>query len=94
MKEKIYMIPVNDAYRSTQGCPLCQLKRTVESSSLDYFLGPSLMEPDVRVSTNTTGFCGQHLKKMYGKEINRLGLGLMLHTHMQDSKQTFLLEFT
>ena len=87
MKEKIYMIPVNDAYRSTQGCPLCQLKRTVESSSLDYFLGPSLMEPDVRVSTNTTGFCGQHLKKMYGKEINRLGLGLMLHTHMQDLRK-------
>ncbi len=87
MKEKIYMIPVNDAYRSSQGCPLCLLKKTVEASSLDYYLGPSLMEPDVRVSTNETGFCGRHLKQMYGKEINRLGLGLMLHTHIKDLRK-------
>ena len=86
MKEKIYTIPVNDAYRSVCGCPLCELAGHVEKSSLDYYLGASLMEPDVRTSTNSTGFCGQHLSKMYKMEINRLGLGLMLHTHMIDLK--------
>ena len=84
MKEKIYTIPVNDAYRSSASCPLCELERNVEQSSLDYYLGPSLMEPDVRVSTNKTGFCGKHLQKLYDREINRLGLGLMLHTHLKD----------
>jgi len=84
MKEKIYTIPVTDAYRSSSACPLCELARNVENNSLDYYLGPSLMEPDVRVSTNRTGFCGRHLQMMYGREINRLGLGLMLHTHLLD----------
>jgi hypothetical protein len=84
MKEKIYTIPVNDAYRSQASCPLCELSKNVEQSALDYYLGPSLMEPDVRVSTNTTGFCGHHLQKLYSREINRLGLGLMLHTHLKD----------
>lgn len=84
MKEKIYTIPVNDAYRSAAPCPLCSLAKSVEQSSLDYYLGASLMEPDVRVSTNKIGFCGTHLQKLYGREINRLGLGLMLHTHLQD----------
>jgi len=87
MKEKIYTIPVNDAYRSACACPLCELSANVESSSLDYYLGPSLMEPDVRKSTNKTGFCGRHLHMMYGREINRLGLGLMLHTHLVDLKK-------
>ncbi len=84
MKERIYMIPVNDAYRSSALCPLCELRNAVENSSLEYYLGPSLMEPDVRISTNTKGFCGDHLQKMYGREINRLGMGLMLHTHLVD----------
>ena len=85
--EKIYTIPVNDAYSSSCACPLCALKAKVESDALDYYLGPSLMEPDTRVLTNQSGFCGDHLNKMFGREINRLGMGLMLHTHIQDVKK-------
>ena len=85
--EKIYTIPVNDAYSSSCACPLCALKAKVEADSLDYYLGPSLMEPDNRVLTNKSGFCGDHLNKMFGREINRLGMGLMLHTHIQDVKK-------
>lgn len=84
MKEKIYTIPVTDAYMENTACPLCFLRQNIEKSTLDYYLGPSLMEPDVRVETNKTGFCGAHLDKMYATEINRLGLALMLHTHLQD----------
>ncbi|MDD3959718.1 MAG: ABC transporter substrate-binding protein [Clostridiaceae bacterium] len=83
MKEKIYTIPVNDAYRSDTACPLCKLRADVEKSTLDFYLGASLMEPDTRVATNKLGFCRDHLSKMYGREINRLGVGLMLHTHMK-----------
>ena len=84
MKDKIYTIPVTDAYQTDCACPLCFLQDVLEKNALDYYLGPSLMEPDVRASTNESGFCKDHLQQMYDREINRLGLGLMLHTHVKD----------
>ncbi|HAL74424.1 MAG TPA: ABC transporter substrate-binding protein [Clostridiales bacterium] len=81
MKEKIYTIPVNDAYASAGPCPLCSLESTMNDNLLAYYLGPSLMEPDVRQVTNDRGFCRDHLTALYKREENRLGLGLMLHTH-------------
>jgi hypothetical protein len=81
MKEKIYTIPVNDAYAAPGHCPLCTLESTMAGNLVDYYLGPALMEPDVRVIINEKGFCRGHLADLYNREENRLGLGLMLHTH-------------
>lgn len=81
MKEKIYTIPVNDAYAAAGACPLCTLESTMNDNLLAYYLGPSLMEPDVRQVTNDRGFCRDHLNALFRREENRLGLGLMLHTH-------------
>ncbi|MBN1892358.1 MAG: ABC transporter substrate-binding protein [Clostridiales bacterium] len=89
MKETIYTIPVNDAYRSECACPLCKLHSDIERSTIDFYLGASLMEPDTRVATNTLGFCREHLRMMYGREINRLGIGLMIHTHMKQLRSDF-----
>ncbi len=82
--EKIYMIPVNDAYTDACGCPLCDLKEKSERNYLEYYLGPSLMEPDTRKITNKTGFCPDHMGKLNRSVTNRLGLGLMMHTHLKD----------
>ena len=83
MKEKIYTLPVNDAFRrNDRDCPLCVLEESLNTQMLDYYLGPSLMEPDVRKSTNDLGFCRQHALALVARENNRLGLGLMLHTHL------------
>lgn len=83
MKEKIYTIPVNDAFRrNDRDCPMCVLREKLEGEMLDYYLGPSLMESDVRVSTNERGFCRTHANALYNREHNRLGLGLMLHTRV------------
>ncbi len=82
--EKIYMIPVNDAYSSECECPVCYLRKKAENDYLDYYLGPSLMEPDTRKITNKTGFCPEHMGKLNKRETARLGLGLMLHTHLKD----------
>lgn len=82
MKEKIYTIPVNDAFANPDICPLCSLETAMNRNLVDYYLGPALMEPDVRKVTNDKGFCGQHLKELYNREENRLGLGLILHTHI------------
>ena len=87
MKDKIYTIPVTDAYASECACPLCFLKSEIAEKTVDYYLGPSLMEPDVRTETNKVGFCAEHLSMMYKKEINRLGMGLMLHTHLKDVRE-------
>ncbi len=84
MKEKIYTIPVNDAFANPAVCPLCSLEDNLNESLLEYYLGPSLMESDVRQTTNKDGFCREHLNQLYKKEMNRLGLGLMLHTHLLD----------
>jgi len=69
--EKIYMIPVNDAYIETCGCPVCRLHDKAENNYLEYYLGPSLMEPDTRIITNKTGFCPVHMGKLNKAVTNR-----------------------
>ena len=92
--EKIYTIPVNDAYSQNEICPLCFLKNKCEEDYLEYYLGPSLMEPDTRKITNKSGFCPDHMGKLNKAEVNRLGLGLMLHTHLKDVKSDLSADFS
>ena len=81
MEEKIYTIPVNEAFEETDGCPFCRLFRKLEDDELDLILGASMMEPDVRQKTNKLGFCGKHNRRMFGMK-NRLGMGLMMESHL------------
>ena len=55
MKEKIYTIPVTEAFSEECECPLCVLHKKLEDENIDYILGPSLMEPDGRIETNEKG---------------------------------------
>ena len=82
MKEKIYTIPVNVAFDEGGECPFCNMYRRLEQESVDYMLGPAYMEDDIRMETNKKGFCSRHYTLMYNQQ-NRLGLALMLHTHLQ-----------
>ncbi|HHV60994.1 MAG TPA: ABC transporter substrate-binding protein [Clostridiaceae bacterium] len=82
MKETIYTIPVTEAFSVDCECPMCLLEKDCEEKSVEYFLGPSLMEPDVRIETNKKGFCKRHYELMYIKKANQLGLGLMIDTHL------------
>jgi len=88
MKERIYTIPVNDAFNTPCECPVCEMENKTTNDLLAYFMGPSMMEPDVRISTNTKGFCREHLAAMYNRQENRLALGLMLHTHLVEMCET------
>ena len=81
MKEKLYTIPVNDAFHVDCECPICQMHRTLETNAIEFVMGPSYMEDDIRLETDRVGFCAHHLELMYLNQ-NRLGLGLMLKTHM------------
>ena len=82
MSEHIHTIPVLDALRDPCGCAFCQMEKKLEQDVINFVLGPSYMEDDVRMETNKVGFCKKHMQAMY-KEQNRLGLALMLHTHTQ-----------
>ena len=82
MKEQLYTIPVNDAFQSDCECPLCKMKRDLEKNAIEYTLGPSYMEDDNRAMTDEAGFCEKHIQSLY-QEKNRLGLALILSTHMQ-----------
>lgn len=80
MKEQLYTIPVNEAFDNKCECPVCVMYHKIEEGALDFTLGPSYMEDDVRMVTDKVGFCERHVEKMY-KRGNRLGMALMLKTH-------------
>ena len=81
MKEKIHTIPVNDAFDAKSECPVCSMYRDLERRALDFVLGPSYMEDDIRTKTNELGFCGTHLNMLLSEK-NRLGLAMILKTHL------------
>ena len=82
MKEKIYTIPVNEAFDAQDECPFCFLERQVEQRTIKYTIGPgaSYMEPEVRLATDREGFCGAHYKKLFDYE-NPLGSALIMQTY-------------
>ncbi|MDO4307223.1 MAG: DUF6062 family protein [Eubacteriales bacterium] len=88
MKEKLYTIPLMDAFKAGEECPFCYVERSLEEHTLDFVLGPgaSYMEDDIRAETDAMGFCRTHYKKMYDYG-NRLGAGLILKTHFQKMNQ-------
>jgi hypothetical protein len=87
LKEKLYTIPVNEAYDSEHECPLCYIRETLERQAIEYTMGPSYMEDDVRAVTDKHGFCSNHVSLLY-QDQNRLGLALMLKTHMDNTLAT------
>ena len=89
--EQIYTIPVNEAFEASRddhsiGCPLCALYRMLEENELDIILGASMMEPDIRIVTNKTGFCKTHYDMMFVRK-NRLGMALTLESHLDELRK-------
>ncbi len=98
MKEKLYTIPLNDAFHANDECPFCYIERNVEQDLLDFVLGSgaSYMESDVRSDTDSAGFCRAHFKKMFDYG-NTLGNGWILKTHymrIREELQKQTKEFT
>ncbi len=81
MKEQLYTIPVNDAFAKNCECPICEMYKELERNAVEFTMGPSYMEDDVREVTDKTGFCTEHIQKLLKME-NKLGISLILHSHM------------
>jgi len=86
LKEKLYTIPVNDAFDIDCECPICAMHKSLETNAIEFTMGPSYMEDDIREVTSRMGFCEKHLEQLY-KHQNRLGLALILKTHMDKTIQ-------
>jgi len=83
-----FTIPVNEAFEASAadpacGCALCALYRKLEEDELELILGASMMEPDVRIKTNESGFCRTHYDMMVTRK-NRLGMALTLESHLAE----------
>lgn len=83
MKEKIYTIPVNEAFDTDCECPLCHLRKKLEAEAVDYSLGGAMMEPDYRIISNAKGYCNTHYAMLLSKK-EKLSLALVLDTHMEE----------
>lgn len=88
MKEKIYTLPLMDAFHANDECPFCFIQKKLEQHALDFVLGSgaSYMEDDIRAETDKIGFCREHYKKMFDYG-NRLGTGLILTTHFKKKNE-------
>ena len=85
MEEKIYTIPVTQAFEKKDGCPFCRLRKELEDTERELIMGASMMEPDIRIKTNAAGFCRRHYNKMFAMN-NRLSLALMLESHLKEQQ--------
>lgn len=88
MKETLYTIPVNDAFATECECPICKMALDIENDAIEFTMGPSYMEDDIREKTDKTGFCRKHIIRL-NEHSNRLGLALMLDTHLRYTIKQF-----
>lgn len=89
MKDNIYTIPLTDAFHSGHECPFCFIHHYLQNDAVDFMLGPAYMADDIREETNKLGFCGEHYELLYDHG-NRLGLAMMLHTHLVEFRKGLL----
>lgn len=83
MRDDICTIPVSEVFEQNDGCPICRMYNTVQERIIEYIMGAAMMEPDIRMATNKTGFCEKHFGKMLGRK-GRLQLALMLQSHIEE----------
>lgn len=88
MSEKLYTIPLKDAFLANDECPFCHIEKKIEEDLLDFVLGSgsSYMQNNVREVTDKMGFCRNHYQKMfqYG---NTLGNAWILKSHFQNLRE-------
>lgn len=86
MKEKLYTIELNDGIKSGDECLFCWLERKLEQENLEFVLGSSYMEDDIRADTSRKGFCRRHTKMMYDYG-NTLGNAWILKSRLEYMNQ-------
>lgn len=86
MKYELETIPVWDAFKEGCECPICILFNKAQETYLKFFLGNSVMVPEMRVEVNKVGFCPDHFQMLLEKRSPHY-LGLMTHTHFKEYRE-------
>ncbi len=92
MKYELETIPVWDAFKSECECPICKLNDKAEETYVKFFLGNSVMNPEMRVKVNKRGYCPDHFQKLLQKRSPHY-LGLMTHTHFKEYREELIKKF-
>lgn len=79
MQYHIQTAPIWDAFRTSDGCPICKLYETVQARIVKQYVGEAVMEPEFRIKVNKRGFCAHHLGMLFDGG-NKLGVALQVHT--------------
>ncbi len=87
-KEKLYTIEMRDAVNAGDECCFCWLERKLEQENLEFVLGSSYMESDIREKTSEKGFCRHHTKMMFDYG-NTLGNAWILKSRMEKMNREF-----
>lgn len=82
MKEKLYTIELTDALKAEEECPFCYLERKLLQDAIEFVLGSSYMESDIRDETDRMGFCRPHTKMMFDYG-NSLGNAWIFKTRLE-----------
>ena len=85
MKIELETIPVWDGVKSGSECFICDLMNKAEEDAVDYYLGPAIMVPEIRVEINRKGFCPAHFRALAARN-KAQSLSLVLDTYMNESK--------
>ena len=88
MKYELQTIPVWKAFEAVPECALCHLERESEQRNVTFFLGNSIMAPEMRVRLNERGFCPRHFHMLLEGQ-GKLGYSLALGTHMDTLAERF-----
>ena len=91
MKEKIYTIPITEAFEKESFCPFCTMHKSLDEEAVTYTVGPAMMEPDFRIITNETGFCQKHMRDLHAKS-KALPLSLVIDTHLSEVEKLLCIE--
>ncbi len=88
MKIVLETIPVWDGLKSGSECFICDLMKDAERDGIRYYLSSAIMTPEIRVETNTHGFCAKHFS-MLAEENKAQSLGLVMDTYYEENKKGF-----
>ncbi len=86
MKIVLETIPVWDSLKRNEECFLCSLSKEAEKDAVSYYLSSAIMTPEVRVETNSYGFCQHHMRALAegGKPQS---LSLVMDTYYDENKK-------
>lgn len=88
MKVALETIPLWDALKEDGECPICSLMKKAEEDSISYYLSPAIMTSEVRIKTNTYGFCPHHYVLLI-EHGNPQSLALTMETYYEENEKCY-----